>query len=245
MSSGRPARGIGCAVLVISRITAGVCSRRIDRKTQRLAQNAGGDQARRDRVDADAGLAELHRHASGEMDDGGLGCAVHHRRGIAGAQSGDAAIVDDAARTLLFHVGCGVLHAEHHAAQQGCDRGVEAVDLEAFDAADLRRPAGIVEQAIDAAEFCHRLPDQRTHLVLDRDVGLEEDTVAAELFRQRLALGARRPAMTILAPSPTNISAVRRPMPLVAPVITATLPSSRPMSFSLILGDVGCAIFPA
>ena len=35
--------------------------------------------------------------------------------------------------------------------------------------------------------------------------------------------------MTILAPSATKISAVRRPMPLVAPVITATLPSSRPM----------------
>jgi hypothetical protein len=38
--------------------------------------------------------------------------------------------------------------------------------------------------------------------------------------------------MTILAPSATKISAVRQPMPLVAPVITATLPSSLPMSFS-------------
>src|SRR6185312_13187057 len=43
----------------------------------------------------------------------------------------------------------------------------------------------------------------------------------------------RRPAMTILAPSATKNSAVRRPMPLVAPVITPTLPSSRPMSLPL------------
>src|SRR6266404_5251587 len=46
--------------------------------------------------------------------------------------------------------------------------------------------------------------------------------------------GARRPAMTILAPSATKTSAVRKPMPLVAPVITATLPSSRPISFSFL-----------
>jgi hypothetical protein len=41
---------------------------------------------------------------------------------------------------------------------------------------------------------------------------------------------ARRPATTIFAPSATKISAVRNPIPLVAPVITATLPSNRPMS---------------
>src|SRR3984893_1000109 len=44
--------------------------------------------------------------------------------------------------------------------------------------------------------------------------------------------GARRPAMTILAPSATKTSAVRKPMPLVAPVITATLLSNRPILFS-------------
>jgi hypothetical protein len=44
--------------------------------------------------------------------------------------------------------------------------------------------------------------------------------------------------MTILAPSATNTSAVRRPMPLVAPVMTATLPLSRPISFSWFLSDV-------
>src|SRR6185295_8522936 len=44
--------------------------------------------------------------------------------------------------------------------------------------------------------------------------------------------GARRPAITIFAPCSTKISAVLSPMPLVAPVMTATLPFSRPMSFS-------------
>jgi hypothetical protein len=82
----------------------------------------------------------------------------------------------------------GVLHAEHHAAHQRRHRGVETRNLEAFDAAGLRRTAGIVEQAINAAEFLDRLTDQRAHLLLDGDIGLAEHTIGAEPFRQRLAL---------------------------------------------------------
>ena len=85
-------------------------------------------------------------------------------------------------------MGGGVLHAEHHAAHQRRHRGVEARNLEAFDAAGLRRAAGIVEQAIDAAEFLDRLADQRAHLLLDGDIGLAEHADGAELFRKRLAL---------------------------------------------------------
>ena len=81
-----------------------------------------------------------------------------------------------------------MLHAQHHAAHQGGHRGVEAGNIEAFDAAGLRRPAGVVEQTIDAAEFLDGLADQRAHLVLDRDVGPAEDAGGAELFGQRLAL---------------------------------------------------------
>jgi hypothetical protein len=80
-----------------------------------------------------------------------------------------------------------MLHAQHHAAHQGGHRGVEAGNLKAFNAAGLRRAAGVVEQTIDAAEFFDRLPDQRAHLVFNRDVGLAEDTIAAELVGQRLA----------------------------------------------------------
>jgi hypothetical protein len=60
--------------------------------------------------------------------------------------------------------------------------------VEALDAAGLRRAAGVVEQAIDAAEFLHRLADQRSHFVLDRDIGAAEDAVGSELSGQRLAL---------------------------------------------------------
>jgi hypothetical protein len=90
--------------------------------------------------------------------------------------------------TLAAHMGRGVLHAEHHATHQRRHRGIEARNLEAFDAAGLRRTAGIVEQAIDAAELLDRLIDQRSHLLLERDIGLAEDAVGAELPGQRLAL---------------------------------------------------------
>jgi len=127
------------------------------------------------------------------MDDGGLGRAIDHRRRKAGQPAGDAAIVDDAAGALFAHVGRGVLHAEHDAAHQSGHRRIEAVDLEAFDATGLRRPAGVVEQAIDPAEFIDRECDQRTHLVFHRDVGLAENAGGAESFRQRLALGHAAP----------------------------------------------------
>jgi hypothetical protein len=46
--------------------------------------------------------------------------------------------------------------------------------------------------------------------------------------------------MTIFAPSATKTSAVRKPMPLVAPVMTATLPSSRPISLSFLRSSHFC-----
>jgi hypothetical protein len=42
--------------------------------------------------------------------------------------------------------------------------------------------------------------------------------------------------MTVVAPSRANSSAVRAPMPLVPPVITATLPSSIPIIVTFLLG---------
>src|SRR3954452_18188831 len=127
------------------------------------------------------------------MDDGRLRRAVDHRRRKTGEPAGDAAIVDDAAGALFAHVGRSVLHAEHDAAYQSCHRRIEALDLEALDAAGLRRAAGIVEQAIDAAESIDRERNQRTHLLFHRYVGLPKNAASAELFRKPLAFGYATP----------------------------------------------------
>ncbi len=86
-----------------------------------------------------------------------------------------------------------MFHAEHHAAHQRRHRGVEAFDLEAFDAAGLRRAAGVVEQAIDAAEFLDRKRDQRPHLLFHRDIGLAKDAIGAEFFGKRLTFRRAAP----------------------------------------------------
>src|SRR5579863_9691787 len=76
MSSGRPARGIGWALLDLAHHVGGFLGR-FHRQSQCLAENAGGDRARRNAVDANARFAELHRHALRQMNDGGLGRAVN------------------------------------------------------------------------------------------------------------------------------------------------------------------------
>ena len=132
-------------------------------------------------------------------------------------------------------IGCCVFHAEHHAAHQGDHRGVEASSLEAFDAAGLRRAAGVVEQAIDASELFDRQFDQRADLLVDHDIGLAKDAVGAELLGQPLALRHAAPGDHDPGAFRDENLAVFNPMPLVAPVMTATLPSSLPIELSFVM----------
>ena len=152
---------------------------------------------------------------------------------MAGAQACDAAGVDDAAGSLADHDRRHELHAEHDTAQVGGDDSVEVLHVDLGDAGNAAGVAGVVEEAVDAAEFPQRLLDQRRDVGLVGDVGALEDGGRTELVRQaRLSPSAcLRPAMTTWAPSSTNSSAVRAPMPLVLPVITAILPSSAPMAW--------------
>ena len=48
-------------------------------------------------------------------------------------------------------------------------------------------PPALLNRQSMPAEFFDRERDQRLHLLFDRDIGLAEDAVGAELFCQRLA----------------------------------------------------------
>ena len=97
-------------------------------------------------------------------------------------------------------------------------------DVEALDAAGLRRAAGIVEPDNRSGPLLDRARSA-LHLFLDRDVGLP-NTQLRRAPAPRLP--AHDPAITIhRAPSAQLTSAAQRCR--WSPVITATLPSSRPM----------------
>src|SRR5437763_1930959 len=101
---------------------------------------------------------------------------------------GDRAVVDDAARALLHHDGCRVLHAEHHRAHQQRHGRIEAFHGHGGDAARRRRTAGIVEDIVEPrAERLGGFADHPFPVVLERGVGADEQRVGAELLRQRLS----------------------------------------------------------
>ena len=159
----------------------------VRRQAQRLGEDAGGDAAGRDRVHPHVLLAELHGGADGEVVHRGLGGAVDHRRRVAGAPAGDAAVVDDAARALLHHDRGGVLHAQHDRAHQRGHGGVEALDRHRLDAADRGRAAGIVEQAVEPPPRRQASVDHGLHIGLLGGVGADEQ---APVPAQRRLQGA-------------------------------------------------------
>ena len=177
------------------------------------------------------------------MDDGGLGRTIDQRGGIAAEPSGNAAIVDDAAEPC-WHMRRRMLHAEHHAAHQRRHRRIEAIGLEALDAAGLRRPAGIVEQAIDTAEFVDRKARSAPSSVFDATSVWRKMQAAPSRLASASPSGTRRPAITTFRALGDEISAVRIPMPLVAPVITATFLPAVPCRLP-VFSDACLDTFPA
>ena len=93
---------------------------------------------------------------------------------------------------------------------------------------DLALDAGVVEEAVDAAVGVERRLDVVLHVGRFGDVGGDETRLAALLPDDA---GGRSPAGAVAvddddlgAALRRNASAVARPMPLPAPVISATLP---------------------
>ncbi len=188
MSSTEPARGNGLLGREALGERRGDVVGALGGKPQRLQQDAGDDRAGRDAVHAHVVLAELHRHAPGELDDGGLGRAVDHRRRVAGAAGGHARVVDDAARALAHHDRGRVLHAEEHAAEVHRHRPLGGVQRDRLDAASRAGTAGVVEEAVEPPVTIDRGADQPPDVVLARDVGPDELGAGSERPGGRLAL---------------------------------------------------------
>jgi hypothetical protein len=119
-----------------------------------------------------------------------------------------------------------VLHRGKSAADVNGDRRVEPVEVDLGNADPLRARPGIVDEAIDPTEPGHSLSDYRLHVRLGGHVGRHEAGELTQSPRKLFTRSRRRPAITTLAPFSTNSAAVRAPMPLVPPVMIATLRSS-------------------
>jgi hypothetical protein len=90
--------------------------------------------------------------------------------------------------------------------------------------------AGIADEDVDGTELADGLRDAGIDLILAGNVHGHSDGLAgahlAELGRRRLGIGLLEIGNRNAAPSAMKRSAISRPMPLAAPVMTATFFSS-------------------
>ncbi len=77
----------------------------------------------------------------------------------AAAMARDAGDVDDAAGLLGEHRRGDVLHAEENALDVGGENRVEGRHVDVGDADQRQAPAGVVDEAVDAAEARYRVGD--------------------------------------------------------------------------------------
>ena len=104
---------------------------------------------------------------------------------------GHAADIDDAAAALREHHRGHMLDAEQDAAHVDRQQLIDAGDIDLGDADHRRRHAGIVDQAVDAAEPFDGAPDHRLDIDLVRHVGADEAHPQPLLQRPAFLLPAR------------------------------------------------------
>src|SRR5262245_26234375 len=132
-----------------------------------------------------------------------------------------------------------MLHAEHRAAYVGREHRVEVLAGDLGDADHRRAGARVVHQAVEPTELRHRVGDHRPDARFVGDVGADEAQRRPAALPQRPTLllppagtdqqaPAGSAAPTTRPPSAPKTSAMRSPIPLVAPVTMATFPSSWP-----------------
>ena len=111
----------------------------------------------------------------------------------------------------------------HHALPRGLRRVEHAAVVVGED-------AGVVVEHVQRTERVDRGAHHRVAVLGAGDVGAHERGVTAGRADRIDDLARRRPTSltTTRAPSAANSSAADRPMPLAAPVMSATFPSRRP-----------------
>jgi hypothetical protein len=120
-----------------------------------------------------------------------------------------------------------VLDAEEDAAQADRLGAVPVVDVDLLDGADGAADAGVVEQDVELAELAHGAGDQGLDVGLVGDVGALEDRAGAAgggLGGDGLAALGVEVGQDDIGALAANRIAAAWPMPLAAPVMTATLP---------------------
>ena len=173
----------------------------------------------------DALLAQRLR----EADDAPLGHVVDARSERGGAP-GDRGDVDDVPSPAVAHQRQRVVGAVEEAEAVDLDHRPPLARVGALERAEQHH-AGVVDQAVEAAELGVRGLDEVLRLLLVADVGLDRDRVAAVGLDARASSSRRslrRAPSATAAPSATSARAVASPIPDEAPVIRTLRPSSEP-----------------
>ena len=191
----------------------------------------GVDHAGFDGGDADHLAAEFDAQQPGEVADVGLGAGVD-RELLQDAGGRDGGGVDQVGGLALSAaaVRCGRNAAMTFITPGDVevDLALPVVDLELLDAGD-ELDAGVVEHEVGRAEAVGDLVGGGLDGGAVGDVDGQGERGAAgglDARRQASSLSLRRAATTTLAPSSARRSAVAAPMPLEAPVTTATRPAN-------------------
>src|SRR5579883_2600774 len=181
------------------------------------------------RIDPDIVGAVLHRGGLGQGAHRALGGVVADMNAVLAGDPGDRGDVDDRPAALRLHVRDREFHAEKDAARVDRHQPV---------------PGGGVEQILDRAAGQPGIVDENVEPAISGSVASiaarhcpssatsSRWKIAAPLLRvisatTALPSSSSRSATTTLAPSRAKIRAILAPMPEAAPVISATLLSSR------------------
>jgi len=149
--------------------------------------------------------------------------------------------VHDRATSLLEHQRDLVLHAQEDAPEVDVDDPVPFLLVVVRGWSRLPRlDARVIEGEVQPSESLARLLERGLHVVGLCDVAPDRQCAAAFLLDQArrflIACSATSPTTT-LAPARAKAKAVARPIPLLPPVINATLPVKLPFSFVVAISD--------